>query len=128
MTRCLPLLLLVAACAPDETPPDDTACDVVEPGATFVGPDGGRVRILATDPAPPARFTNWWTVDVDDATTMTVSAFMPEHDHGSPTTPTVTVTDEGVVVGPLELWMPGRWEVRFDLAVDQVVVPVCIAA
>jgi len=62
-----------------------------------------------------------------DPERLVVSAFMPEHGHGAPTVPGVTAEVEGLVVGPLELWMPGRWEIRFDLDGDRTVVPVCIA-
>src|SRR5262245_22242614 len=134
MTRLLVIapLLAFAACTSPEPTPDE--CEPALAGTTWTGPDGASVTIVMTNPTPPARFTNWWAVSVmtADGNWMTnpaqlaVTAFMPEHGHASPTIPTVTSEPDALVVGPLELWMPGRWEVRFDLAGERIVVPVCI--
>jgi hypothetical protein len=137
MIRSRLLLLLVAcsACTDGVPPPDDPACAAVTPGATWTSRDGAIITIVATNPSPPARFTNWWAVTVDDRDgapmidpqRLEVSAFMPEHGHGAPRVPEVTSEVDGLVIGPLELWMPGRWEIRFDLDAERIVVPICIA-
>ena len=44
------------------------------------------------------------------------SAFMPAHGHGT-SIPVVTETDGGYRVSELMLFMPGRWEVTFDIEV-----------
>ena len=132
MTRLLALACLLAACGADD--PGSDACTPVLAGDTWTGPGGSIVEIVMTNPTPPARFTNWWAVRITDPggapmidpASLAVSAYMPEHDHLSPTTPTVTGEAEGLVVGPLELWMPGVWEIRFDVGGERIVVPVCI--
>jgi hypothetical protein len=134
MTRALALLLLCAACGAPAVDADAQECAAVAPGSTYAGNQGWSLTIVTTDPAPPARFTNRWTVTIADPdgrpmidpAALAVSAFMPEHGHGSPTTPVVTADADGLDVGPLELWMPGRWEVRFDLDGERIVVQVCI--
>jgi hypothetical protein len=135
MMRSLVLLLAFAACTDGNDDTGDPACGAVGPGDQWTSPAGAVLTIVATNPSPPARFTNWWAVTIDDRdgapmidpARLEVSAFMPEHGHGAPRTPDVTSEVEGLVVGPLELWMPGRWEIRFDLDAERIVVPVCIA-
>ncbi len=144
MTRSLlarPLLVaatlgaLLAGCTDPPDDPDPAACRAMAPGESWLGRDGSRVTIVVTNPAPPARFTNWWAVRIEDRegapmfdpARLTVSAFMPEHGHGAPIAPGVTAEVDGLIVGPLELWMPGQWEIRFDVDGDRTIVPVCIA-
>jgi hypothetical protein len=62
MKALLALLGLVACSSSDPVP--DT-CEVVLAGDSFDGPDGSTVTIVMTNPAPPARFTNWWAVTVN---------------------------------------------------------------
>ena len=136
MTRSLALLALLAACG-SSAPAADAGpdCEPVVPGAVYTGGGGWTVTIVMTNPSPPARFENWWAVTIDDpdgapmvdAANLEVTAFMPEHGHGTPVVPGVTSEPDGLVVGPLELWMPGRWEVRFDVEGERIVVPVCLA-
>jgi hypothetical protein len=72
---------------------------------------------------PPAKGTNVWTLEVDDATTslpidgllINVTPRMPDHRHG---TKTVAVTPAGAgryMVNPLYLYMVGYWEITLDL-------------
>ena len=125
-------LLIVSACGSSD--PGGEECAAVRAGDVWAGPAGSTVEIVMTNPSPPARFTNWWAVRITepdgtpmlDLQRLTVSAFMPEHGHGSPTDPTVTSEPDALIVGPLELWMPGRWEIRFDLPGERLVVPLCI--
>jgi hypothetical protein len=132
MIRWLPLGLCLVACTSPE--PQEDTCEPVVAGDTFTGPNGSVIEIVMTNPAPPARFTNWWAVRVDDPdgadmidpARLVVSAYMPEHGHSAPVTPEVTAEVDGLVVGPLELWMPGRWEIRFDVDRERVIVPLCI--
>lgn len=96
---------------------------------------------------PPAKGTNVWTLEVDDATTslptdgllINVTPRMPDHRHG---TKTVAVTPAGVglyTVNPLYLYMVGYWEITLDLnaaplgdgdaaAPDSALFRVCVAS
>ena len=132
MTRLLAPLLVLAACGPAD--PEVEPCEPIVAGDTWTEPEGSVVEIVMMNPTPPARFENWWAVRLTspdgapmiDPARLAVSAFMPEHDHVSPTSPTVVAEPEALIVGPLDLWMPGVWEIRFDLDTERVVVPVCI--
>jgi hypothetical protein len=135
MTRRLVLLSLLVACgSPAPGTLDAAPCGTVAPDDTFTGRNGWTLTIVATNPTPPARFTNWWAVTIDDpdrapmidASALVVTASMPEDGPSARVTPTVTTEPDGLVVGPLELWVPGRWEVRFDVEGERIVVPVCI--
>ncbi len=136
MIRSLVVLspLLLATCTETADDPDPPACGVITPGDEWTGRASASLAIVATNPSPPARFTNWWAVRVDDRegapmidpARLTVTAVMPEDGLGAPRIPEVTAEPDGLVVGPLELWTPGRWEIRFDLDGDRIVVPVCI--
>jgi hypothetical protein len=128
------LLVLGFAAACTSSDPVVDTCDPVLAGSAWDGPNGSTVTIVMTNPTPPARFTNWWAVTVNtpdgapmiDPARLAVTAFMPEHNHSSPTIPEVTYEPDGLVVGPLDLWMPGQWDIRFDLDRERIVVPVCI--
>jgi hypothetical protein len=134
MTRTLAVLLFLSACTDSTGDPDVPECASVAPGASWTSGAGATVTIVATNPSPPSRFTNWWAVTVDDRSgapmidpaRLRVSAYMPEHRHAAPVVPGVTSEMEGLVVGPLELWMPGLWEIRFDLDAERIVIPICI--
>jgi hypothetical protein len=77
--------------------------------------------LVQSDPAPPARGNDTWTLHVTNASGqamanlgLSVQTLMPEHGHGSSVTP--TITDKGVgdyTVTPLYLFMPGVWRIRF---------------
>lgn len=71
----------------------------------------------------PAKGTNVWTLEVDDATTalpvdglqIDVTPRMPDHRHG---TKTVAVTPSGggvYTLNPLYLYMVGYWEITLDV-------------
>lgn len=88
----------------------------------------------------PAKGTDAWTIEVDDAVSGTptdgvvtgVSPWMPDHRHG--TTP-VMVSAAGAgtyTVTPLYLYMSGYWEITVNLtgaagaAGDSAMFPLCI--
>jgi hypothetical protein len=132
-TSGLVVLLLAACGAPAPELADAfTGCPAPTVAA---GAAGAEVVVIETDPAPPARFENTWIVTattadgavatVDD---VTVTAFMPAHGHYSPTPPSVAAHGAAgeLEVSAMDLWMPGTWEVRFDVAGDLVVFEVCI--
>ncbi len=100
-----------------------------------------KVRLLESEPAPPADTDNRWVVQVVDAagTPLTdaeitrVEPRMPDHGHGS-AVPT-TVTPEGAegrfVLNPVNLGMAGYWTIDVDVRLaggetDTVQFRVCV--
>jgi hypothetical protein len=98
------------------------------------------VTLLSSDPGPPIKGTNVWTVLVSDAAkapqsgaSVKVKPFMPDHGHGSPAKPVISaLSDAGQYkVTPLYLFMAGLWEVTLDVTTaagvqDAVVFRFCI--
>lgn len=99
------------------------------------------VRFVDAMPAPPARFDNMWMLEVVDAETNTplsevnleVEPYMPDHMHGTSIACTVTAMSEPgqVKLEPVNLFMPGMWEVRLNFTLDegledQVVFRFCV--
>jgi hypothetical protein len=150
----IPALLAatLAACGGDD---DDTAvdpdasvdCSLVmagqdeyTPGMEKIGDNGYTVRLLTSVPGPPVRGDNAWTVLVLDDTqtaaggiTIDVDPFMPQHGHPTPIEAVVTeVGDPGeYTLDPVNLFMPGVWEVTIELSeadtlVDDVMFAFCI--
>jgi hypothetical protein len=97
-----------------------------------------QVVLMTSEPGPPVKGTNTWTVKLLDDTgaprddvPITVRTFMPDHNHGSTIKASVTPMGNGVFrVSPLYLYMPGLWQVTLDLdapnAPDNVMFPICI--
>ncbi len=82
------------------------------------------VRFMDASPAPPAKGHNTWTVQVLDGKGAPVNGaiivtkgFMPDHNHGTSTTPLVTPKgqDGTYEISPLVLFMPGVWEITFKV-------------
>ena len=109
-------------------------------GLTKTG-EAGRLefKLLTADPAPPARGDNTWQLQlstlagpapVSDAS-MSVRPFMPDHTHGSGKSVVVTpLTEPGQYeLSPVNLWMPGLWEVTIQVSGasgDRVVFRFCL--
>lgn len=126
------LWLSFAACSGAQDTVDAAVC---MPATSAVAASGAEVVVLSMLPSPPARFENTWTVRATTATgapasagDVVASAFMPEHGHGTPTPPTVTIgSGDELVIGKLDLWMPGVWEIRFDIGVDRITFTTCVS-
>jgi YtkA-like protein len=80
------------------------------------------VHFLDASPAPPAKGYNTWTVQVLDGkgapvngATIVTKGFMPDHNHGTSTTPKVTAKgqDGTYEITPMVLFMPGVWQITF---------------
>lgn len=98
------------------------------------------VTLLDSDPAPPIRADNRWTVEMRDAAGMPVvdaeidvEPRMPDHGHGTPVVTMVTAgeTDGEYVLDPVNLFMQGYWEVNIDVVLsdggeDAVMFPFCV--
>jgi hypothetical protein len=84
-----------------------------------------RFRLIAADPAPPARGENTWVIQlvdvegevVDDAA-LEALPFMPDHGHGSTRVASASRGDDGYELSPLVFFMPGLWRVRLDAQTD----------
>jgi hypothetical protein len=96
-------------------------------------------KLVTTDPDPPVKGNNTWTIEIDDATTapvdglaMKATPFMPDHNHGTSVKALVSPAGTGVyTITPLYLYMSGYWEVTVDITpasgpMDRVMFPVCI--
>lgn len=90
-------------------------------------------------PAVPDRGDNTWTVSITDAAgaplaveAVRLDPVMPAHNHGTvPASFEGTSSGSGWTVGPFDLFMPGRWEMRATITVDeltqeQAVVAFCV--
>lgn len=93
--------------------------------------EAGRLEmvLVSSDPAPPAKGDNSWLVEIVDAdgqpvsgATITLTPFMPDHAHGTPIDVVVTPgAEDGMYdAAPVNLWMPGLWQVTVDAQADGV--------
>ena len=87
---------------------------------------GGQLdfKLMSADPAPPARNTNTWIVQINamssgvvgapmDGLNLMVTPYMPAHNHISPE-PVMVTPVSGMAgqyqLSPVFLWMPGVWQ------------------
>ena len=83
-------------------------------------------KLLSSNPAPPSRGNNTWLLQINAMAAgvvgdpmaglendMTVTPFMPDHQHGSPIdaviTPVANMPGQ-YQLDPVNLWMPGVWQ------------------
>jgi hypothetical protein len=99
-----------------------------------------KIRFVDAMPAPPSKGNNTWTVQVLNGAdqpihgaTIELKAFMSDHGHGSSTAPTVTPMGSNgtYALTPVDLFMPGIWEITFNVTppqgtADAVVFTFCI--
>ncbi len=87
----------------------------------------GRYKFTLTtaDPAPPQLFDNTWRVKVEsggqplDNAELSVKTWMPDHQHGSPKrTDIVEMSGGEYELKPVNLFMPGFWEIHITAARD----------
>ncbi|MFT3776561.1 MAG: FixH family protein [Minicystis sp.] len=110
-------------------------------GASAAAMDGKvKVTFVDAQPAPPAKGSNAWTIDLtDDAgqpiegATISLKPFMPDHGHGATVIPAVKPGSQAgrYVVDQIELFMPGVWQSTFTItpsggAPDTVVFTFCV--
>src|SRR5689334_22806698 len=84
-------------------------------------------KLMSADPAPPGFNNNTWVIQVNAMTsgvvgapvtgaTVTVTPFMPDHQHGTQIRAVVTAMPGGQYqLAPINMWMPGYWEVTIDV-------------
>ena len=99
--------------------------------------------MMSVMPNPPARDDNTWVVQITsmasgavgnplDGASLTVTPFMPAHQHGTPVE--VEITPAGMpgqyTLSPVNLWMPGVWETTIAVTsgsvTDSAVYTICI--
>lgn len=93
-------------------------------GLSATGPNGVQVTLNDADPAPPGVGFNVFNLSVrDDAgntlstAQLTVTPYMPQHHHGSPSVPEVEQLENGTYrVTRIEFTMPGYWELTIDVS------------
>jgi hypothetical protein len=103
------------------------------------------VKLMTADPAPPGFNNNTWVIQVNAMTggvvgapvtgaTLTVTPFMPDHQHGTAIKPKIEALPAAgqYKLSPLNLWMPGYWETTIDVQAtgvhDAVIYKFCIQA
>jgi hypothetical protein len=150
------LVVAVAACSGGDAPPDADeafACmtsgrgDLYTVGLEHAGVHGLLdFKLISADPAPPGRYLNTWLIQINAMAsgvvgapaanaTMTVTPFMPDHQHGAGayTVQVKAMPDAGQYqLSEINTWMPGYWEITIDAQVgsvrDTVVYKFCIQA
>jgi hypothetical protein len=140
--------LAVSGCGKDPAPPDEFQACTTDPRADQYA--AGMVRdgkssllkmsLMLSDPAPPRKGTNVWTLHLSDAqgtaqsgATINVTPYMPDHLHGTSVKAKVSAAagDGQYTADPLYLFMTGLWQVTFDVATasgtkDSVVFSFCV--
>lgn len=109
---------------------EEVDCDAETRGDAFmVGLSKTGAELSATFvsamPAPPAMGENSWVLSWTDGEgqpldglDISVTPWMPDHDHGTPIEVTVTPTGTAgeYLVEPVDLFMAGYWDIGFEVA------------
>ncbi len=152
----LTFLLLPSACGngdgtPEDTNPpscqEDTRDEAFVAGLSKTGEASYLVALMDSNPAPPAKGDNIWSMELSDpdgnplaGLDIDVSAYMPDHGHYSLAVPTITDDGAGAyTIDPVNLFMPGYWEITLhlldpvdvdnpddDIELDAVVFKFCV--
>jgi hypothetical protein len=112
----------------DEDPPsceEDTRDETYVAGISKIGSASYTIAIMDSNPAPPAKGDNVWTIEIRDSggapmpgLLVNTTSYMPDHGHGSPIIADVAEVGDGVyTLNPVNLFMPGYWEITLT-AVD----------
>jgi hypothetical protein len=106
----------------DETRDDEFVLGLMKPGES----SRYEFKLVSSDPAPPARTDNRFVLELSTMAApvtpvagaeLSVIPFMPDHAHGSGDPVVVTpMTEAGrYELYPVNLWMPGLWEVTMQV-------------
>lgn len=119
--------------APEDAPAGNIGCtndsvvDRYSPGMSKAGISNVmRFELVASNPGPPARGNNAFTVKVtalDGSPVrgeLTVKLEMPDHGHTAPVTPSVSydATQGAYTLAPLDLFMVGLWRITLTMRAD----------
>lgn len=92
-------------------------------GMAKAGPAGATFSIASATPSAVQQGLNEWTVGIHDSGgmpvegTVTLSPFMPNHGHGSPTPATITPLGGGQYdIAGINLSMEGVWTITMTVA------------
>lgn len=147
MRTLIALTLFAAACSSDGSKGDDgesyncaeeTRDDDFVVGIAKTGQAGVQFKLLEATPAPPARGDNTWTLELTkqgapiNGAAMIVTPFMPDHQHGTPTTVLIEAMPNQpgqYKLAPVNMWMPGLWQTTIQVDgpdADKAVFAFCI--
>jgi len=121
---------------------EPTGADSYNAGMSKPGKNGMfTVELMDSNPGPPIKGVNNWTVVITDAggvpvddATLAVTPFMPAHNHGSTVKAVVTPMAHGAyAIAPLYFFMSGVWQTTLDIKptgadaiADSVVFSFCV--
>jgi YtkA-like len=110
----------------------------------YVISDAGyfKITLLNSQPGPPVKGQNTWTIEVDEVATGTpldgldisVAPWMTAHMHGTAAVVVTPIGSGQYALKPLFLYMSGVWDVRFTVVgtlvaggvTDLADIPTCI--
>lgn len=115
---------------------NETRADTYTAGMSKLGDNSIEFVLVEATPTPPAKGDNDWTVQVLDAAapmdglTLDITPFMPDHGHGTPVIAEATATGESGTyeVTPVNLWMPGLWQVSISASDDSGMLDTAVFA
>jgi hypothetical protein len=103
---------------------DDPRVDHYSAGMEKAGAMGKlKMKLLSSEPAPPAQPLDVWTVEITDPAgapqsdlTLVASPYMPDHRHAPPVPPLVSALPEPgrYRIERINLFMAGVWQVKLN--------------
>jgi YtkA-like len=145
MRLVLALSLLATACSSHEGDEEEdcskvTTADEYVAGLSKTGQSGKlKFTLVEATPAPPARGDNAWILQLTSqaaaapvtGAVMTVTPYMPKHDHSTQVDADITpMTEPGTYkLDPVNLWMGGVWQTTIEVAGtdgDKAVFTFCV--
>jgi hypothetical protein len=119
---CSSPTLVVTSDSLDASCATDPRVEAFQPGMVAKGPAGASFTIVTAAPPMVQEGMNTWTVAIHDGTgapvdgTVTISPFMPDHGHGSPTPATITPMGGGQYgIAGINLSMQGVWAITIGV-------------
>lgn len=121
----LAFALALVACGSSGAEASDGTVTFPREALTKVTSEGGNAQIeVRLAPQPPVRGVNVVELTITDpagkplpSLTVGITPWMTAHGHGASTTPEVKATGAGhYVATDVNLFMPGRWDLRITLA------------